>query len=353
MKTTSGSTLKKASSFAGMLLVMLACFTGLGSLAQGNREHRGDVGGRSGSIRQQPGGQPSRGAINTPAPGAFDRSRGAQNQEILSNRQFNRGNQNRSEVNRFPAPDRNTGMNRTIPQNNNNTINGNSGSRPGNSFNRPGNNGRFGNGNINSSRNNAYNRPGNNYNQQNRPFNRPGNNYNNNYNNNNRSNNYYNGRGNNNYRRPSYSAYNPNWRYAYAPRRNSIYNSLPSSYFSVNFGGFGYRYYDGIFYRPYNNIFRVVAPPIGIYINVLPLGYSRIYVHDYPYYYYNGTYYDYRDDRYTVVSPPVGAIVESIPDGFETLVVDGETYYVADGAQYKPVVQENGEIWYEVIKANT
>ena len=56
--------------------------------------------------------------------------------------------------------------------------------------------------------------------------------------------------------------------------------------------------------------------------------------------------------NYYVVSPPVGAVVESIPDGYETVVVDGETYYVVDGAQYKPVVVENGEIWYEVIKAN-
>jgi len=53
-----------------------------------------------------------------------------------------------------------------------------------------------------------------------------------------------------------------------------------------------------------------------------------------------------------VVSPPVGAVVESLPDGYETVNIDGETYYEVDGAQYKPVVQENGEIWYEVIKSN-
>jgi hypothetical protein len=115
----------------------------------------------------------------------------------------------------------------------------------------------------------------------------------------------------------------------------------------------GYRYYDGIFYRPYNNVFRVVAPPIGIFVNILPAGYSRIYVDDYPYYYYNGTFYDHRDNHYFVVSPPVGAVVESIPEGYETINMEGETYYVADGAQYKPVMQDNGEIWYEVIKANT
>lgn len=71
-----------------------------------------------------------------------------------------------------------------------------------------------------------------------------------------------------------------------------------------------------------------------------------------PYYYYNGVYYEQRTDQYEVVSPPVGAIVESLPDGYETIEIDGETYYTVDGAQYKPVVQENGEIWYQVIKAN-
>jgi hypothetical protein len=153
-------------------------------------------------------------------------------------------------------------------------------------------------------------------------------------------------------RRPVYNRYDPCWRYNYLPRRNSYFYHMPSNYISINFGGFGYRYWDGVFYRPFNNLFTVCAPPVGIYINILPAGYRRIYVRNYPYYYYNGTFYDQRGSNYYVVSPPLGAIVESIPDGYETVVIDGETYYVVDGAQYKPVVIENGEIWYEVIKAN-
>ena len=73
---------------------------------------------------------------------------------------------------------------------------------------------------------------------------------------------------------------------------------------------------------------------------------------DYPYYYYNGTYYDDYQDNYRVVAPPVGAVVESLPQGYETVVIDGETYYKVDNVQYKPVVQDNGEIWYEVIKVD-
>lgn len=75
-------------------------------------------------------------------------------------------------------------------------------------------------------------------------------------------------------------------------------------------------------------------------------------MHENPYYYYNGTYYDEYESSYRVVAPPVGAIVESIPEGYETIVIDGETYYKVDDVQYKPVVQDNGEIWYEVIKVS-
>lgn len=154
------------------------------------------------------------------------------------------------------------------------------------------------------------------------------------------------------YSRPIYDARNPGWRYAAMPRRNTIIKVVPVGYRVYNYGGNPYRYYNGIFYRPFQNSFRVVAPPIGIFINVMPIGYRRIYVNNFPYYYYYGTYYQYRNDNYYVVSPPLGAIVESLPAGYETLTVDGETFYTIDGAQYKPVVQDNGEVWYQVVKAN-
>ena len=153
-------------------------------------------------------------------------------------------------------------------------------------------------------------------------------------------------------RRPIYSPSNPGWRYSYLPGRNSIITSFLFPYETINFGGCGYRYYEGVYYRPYNNVFRVVAPPFGFFINTLPYGYSNIYVNNYPYYYYNGTYYDQYEDSYRVVAPPIGAVVESIPQGYETLVIDGETYYKVDNVQYKPVVQDNGEIWYQVIKVD-
>ena len=167
---------------------------------------------------------------------------------------------------------------------------------------------------------------------------------------NNRTNNVY--RGSSDYRRPIYDAHNPSWRYSRMPMRNTVVMVIPVGYRTVNYGGYAYRYNRGIFYRPYNNSFMIVAPPIGIFIDIMPIGYRRLYVNDYPYYYYNGSYYDYRNTHYYVVSPPVGAVVESLPVGYQTVVIDGETYYTIDGAQYKPVVQDNGEVWYQVIKAN-
>lgn len=153
-------------------------------------------------------------------------------------------------------------------------------------------------------------------------------------------------------RAPVYSSRNPGWRYSYLPARRTVITSFPFQYQTIHYGGYGYRFYNGTYYRPYNNAYIVVAPPIGLSINFLPFGYRRIYVQNNPYYYYNGTYYDEYENNYRVVAPPVGAVVESIPEGYETVTIDGETYYQVDGVQYKPMVQDNGEIWYEVIKNN-
>ncbi|MEP7164292.1 MAG: DUF6515 family protein [Ferruginibacter sp.] len=155
-----------------------------------------------------------------------------------------------------------------------------------------------------------------------------------------------------NYVRPVYNAHNPSWRYSHLPRWHSYVNTVPAGYRTIRYRNYDYRYCNGVFYQPYNNSYMIISAPYGMYLDMLPYGYSQFYVSNHPYYYYNGNYFDYRDNYYYVVSPPVGALVESLPNGYETIVIDGETYYEADGAQYKPVLQDNGEIWYEVIKAN-
>lgn len=145
----------------------------------------------------------------------------------------------------------------------------------------------------------------------------------------------------------------PNWRYSGAPRRNAVVTTVPTGNRVVTHKGIRYRYSQGTWYKPQNRGFVVVAAPVGVVIQTLPVGYLRVQVNRVFYYYYNGTYYDRQaSGQYVVMSPPGGAIVESIPNGYESIVINGETYYTADGAQYKPVVQDNGEIWYQVIKSN-
>lgn len=147
-----------------------------------------------------------------------------------------------------------------------------------------------------------------------------------------------------------YNAYNPCWRYSYLPRYHSVIYNFYYPFSTIYWGGIGYRYCSGVYYSPFGAGFRVVPPPFGIYIDILPMGYETVYGFNSPYYYYNGTYYEDYDNSYRVIAPPVGAVVESIPDGYETITIDGETYYKVENVQYKPVVQDNGEIWYQVIK---
>jgi len=313
----------------GLIFLLVSSLISMQLAAQGDRNGQQRTKGQEAGMVRQPIDRPS--SIRQQSP-RMERQRPA----LESHPANHMGN-----ITRTPA---------SQPGNTSNLYNQGNGRR----YNSDRNSARLYNGTATRPANNSFNRSVNSNRLNNNAYNRPGNKINHGGNNYSRGNMYNSRRNNNfnNYRRPVYSAYNPNWRYAYAPRRNSIFNSLPSTYSNINFGGFGYRYFDGIYYRPYNNIFRVVAPPVGLFINTMPLGYRRIYVNNYPYYYYNGTYYDHRDKNYTVVSPPVGAVVESIPDGYETITLNGETYYLVDGAQYKPVAQENGEIWYEVIKAN-
>lgn len=143
----------------------------------------------------------------------------------------------------------------------------------------------------------------------------------------------------------------PSWRYYNLPRRNSVINILPSACMPVYYGGINYSYYNGIYYRPYGNTYRVAFPPVGLRINILPLDCQLYTFFGRQYNYYNGTYYRPIGNQYEVVPPPVGALVESIPDGYEQVIIDGETYYIVDGVQYKAVMYQ-GEIWYEVIKIN-
>ncbi len=142
----------------------------------------------------------------------------------------------------------------------------------------------------------------------------------------------------------------PEWHYSRMPARGAFINRIPRTAYRINHGGNYYHYRNGLFYRPYNSGFVIVAPPIGLRVGFLPRGYLSFNIGGFPYYYYGGTYYIQREREYEVVAPPLGAIVESIPRGYEKIQVNGQTFYSFDGIQYKPILRD-GEIWYEVIKS--
>ncbi|HEV7620674.1 MAG TPA: DUF6515 family protein [Flavisolibacter sp.] len=137
----------------------------------------------------------------------------------------------------------------------------------------------------------------------------------------------------------------------YNPYRGErVYFHRPAVY--LNFGGYRYHYYDGIFYRPYGSYFEVVAPPVGIHVSILPYGYSRLRVGPGLFYYYNGIYYRRYNDYYEVVTPPLGAEVAELPYGAREIVIDNKRYFDYYGTIYEETRNQDGETWYTVTGKN-
>ncbi|MFD2919424.1 DUF6515 family protein [Terrimonas rubra] len=131
----------------------------------------------------------------------------------------------------------------------------------------------------------------------------------------------------------------------YAPR---IY-AYNRPFVSINFGGMGYRYQHGYFYRPMGTSFQVVTPPFGIRVGILPVGYSTFMMGTVPYYYYNNVYYRQLDNEYEVVAPPLGARVTALPPKAAVKVINGEKYYELDGTYYSEYIDDKGKLRYEVV----
>ena len=70
------------------------------------------------------------------------------------------------------------------------------------------------------------------------------------------------------------------------------------------------------------------------------------------YFYYYGTFYTQTDNakEFITVEPPIGARIDALPEGYNEIKFNGEDLYEFEGTYYKPVVIENDEEWYEVVK---
>jgi len=109
-----------------------------------------------------------------------------------------------------------------------------------------------------------------------------------------------------------------------------------------------YRYYNGVFYNPYNNGYIAIAAPLGAQIPILPQGYVTVSLGGFDNYYYGGSFYTRIDNGYQVIAPPPGAVVYNLPPGCISENIGGITYLKYFNTYYLPV-QVNGQNAYEVV----
>ena len=85
---------------------------------------------------------------------------------------------------------------------------------------------------------------------------------------------------------------------------------LPHGSLRIGFGGGGYYYGNGFFYRQRERDYVVVPAPIGAVVYTVPSGYHEVMIDRTTYYTYEGVYYRRVPQGYQVVEPPQTVIVE-------------------------------------------
>lgn len=140
--------------------------------------------------------------------------------------------------------------------------------------------------------------------------------------------------------------------YSKQPKRGATVAILPQRTVIIKHHNSNYHYRDGIFYRPLNGNYTVVAPPVGIHVSMLPPNPYQVILTGHAYYYYYGSYYIPLQNGagYEVVAPPLGAKVDALPDGYEVFDLEGMIYYRLDETYYKAVLEPNGYVAYEVVR---
>ncbi len=123
--------------------------------------------------------------------------------------------------------------------------------------------------------------------------------------------------------------------------------------------GHRYAYNQGIFYRPYNQGFRVVEAPLGAIVLSLPIGNTHLRISNRDYYRYHDVYYqrEFGVRGYRVVSNPyrsqtycyqVGSMVDTLPLGARDVIIDNVRYYEYENYYFKPQ-RRNGIQMYLVV----
>lgn len=79
---------------------------------------------------------------------------------------------------------------------------------------------------------------------------------------------------------------------------------VPRGYRTVRYRGTRYVAHGGIYYRPVDGRYQVVAAPTGLRLTVLPAGYQTFAVGQRTYYFHGGNYYRARRGGFVVVKRP-------------------------------------------------
>ncbi|WP_110826785.1 DUF6515 family protein [Pedobacter nutrimenti] len=170
------------------------------------------------------------------------------------------------------------------------------------------------------------------------------------------------------YRRPYYAYYN-----FYRPYLGLSFSVLPFGYYPFYFGADQFYFSDGLFYRQYDDSYKVVVPPVGAQVPSIPSDAKEVTINGQTYYEYKGVYYTIGKsaDGKTVyvvsgkdgvlntdngsatnaagTGPMVGDVVTQLPDNYREVLIKGIKYYVSeDGVYYEQVVDGN-KVTYKVV----
>ena len=124
----------------------------------------------------------------------------------------------------------------------------------------------------------------------------------------------------------------------------------PSLSSTIKYNNYNYRYYKGMYYRPYNNSFQVVRAPIGITVNSIPNNRYKFLHGGVDYFYSHGEFYRSIGNKYQVVHAPIGARFSQLPPHAERFEWSSNIYYASDEAFFKEIYDEYGGVAYEIVQ---
>ncbi|MDH4229662.1 MAG: hypothetical protein OEW11_07960 [Nitrospirota bacterium] len=92
-------------------------------------------------------------------------------------------------------------------------------------------------------------------------------------------------------------------------RRGYRTRTLPEDHLRITIGSSLFFFWDGVFFRPQDDVYLVVSAPVGARVRYLPAGYISFYLGPSRYFYVNDTFYlwDSPTREYIVVQKPRGA----------------------------------------------